>query len=285
MKNLIIAIALGTACSGFCDAQLMSGRGAREERNQLRAASHTAAAEETAAASTWWKLPLRSSWQVQYTGTINFDIAADIFDLDGFDTPASDVARLHASGRKAICYISAGTFENWRSDKNKFPAAVLGKTLGWPGERWLDIRRLDILGPIMEARMDICKAKGFDAVNPDNVDGYSNATGFPLTYHDQLAYNRFLAKAAHDRGLAVGLKNDVEQIADLVNDFDFHMNEQCFQYRECSLAAPFVLAGKPVFNVEYKLSTAKFCGQAAALQFNSIRKRLDLGAYREVCPE
>lgn len=283
MKSLVVAVISGIGLSYCAQAQLLSGTEARAERVKLRASA--AEAGVTSAEPTWWKLPLRATWQVQYAGAVNYSVAADIFDLDGFDTPAEHIAALHAKGRRAICYISAGTFENWRPDKGKFPAEALGKTLGWPGERWLDIRRLDVLGPIMEARMDICKAKGFDAVNPDNVDGYANATGFPLSYHDQLAYNRFLAKAAHDRGLAIGLKNDVDQIQDLVNDFDFHMNEQCFQYKECNMAAPFTAAGKPVFNIEYKLTTGQFCGKAAALQFNSIRKKYDLGAYRETCPQ
>jgi hypothetical protein len=39
----------------------------------------------------------------------------------------------------------------------------------------------------------------------DNVDGFTNATGFPLTPVDQLTYNRFLAMEAHVRGLSIGL--------------------------------------------------------------------------------
>ena len=45
----------------------------------------------------------------------------------------------------------------------------------------MDIRQIDILGPIMQARLDLCKQKGFDAVEPDNVDAYQNKPGFPMT--------------------------------------------------------------------------------------------------------
>ncbi len=86
-----------------------------------------------------------------------------------------------------MCYLSAGTYENWRPDAAAFSKQIIGKAdEGWTGENWLDIRRIDLLAPILQARLDLCKAKGFDAVEPDNVDGYQNETGFPLTAADQL---------------------------------------------------------------------------------------------------
>src|SRR3954470_2981305 len=181
-----------------------------------------------------WIPPQVSSWQWQLTTPVDQTVNASVFDIDLSDNSASVVASLHAKGRKVICYISAGTYENWRPDASQFPASVRGSSNGWPGEQWLDIRRLDVLGPIMQARLDLCKAKGFDAVEPDNIDGYTNKTSFPLSSVDQLAYNRFLAKAAHTRGLSIGLKNDIDQARDLVGDFDWALNEQCFQYNECS---------------------------------------------------
>lgn len=192
------------------------------------------------------------------------------------------MSSLHSRGRKAICYLSAGSWEDWRPDADRFPSAVLGNSNGWPGERWLDIRRLDVLGPIMEARLDLCKSNGFDAVEPDNVDGYTNGTGFPLTGGDQLRYNRFLADAAHARGLSVGLKNDLEQVEALLPSFDWALNEECFRCRECSLLMPFIDAGKAVFHVEYG-SDDSFCSQTKAMGFFSQRKRPSLDAWRSVC--
>lgn len=211
----------------------------------------------------------------------------DMYDIDIFDNDASVVASLHAQGRKVIGYFSAGSWEDWRPDADQFPPEVLGNDNGWPGEKWLDIRQLDVLGPIMEARMDLAAQKGFDGVEPDNVDGYSNKTGFPLTYQDQLNYNIFLANAAHERGLSVALKNDIEQIVDLEPYFDWALNEQCFQYRECDWPngglLNFINAGKAVMNVEYKLRTSKFCPQANAWNFGSMKKNLDLDAWMEPC--
>jgi hypothetical protein len=135
----------------------------------------------------------------------------------------------------------------------------------------------------MAARLDMCRDKGFDAVEPDNMDGYLNRTGFPLTAADQLRYNRLIARLAHDRGLAVGLKNDLDQIPELLPDFDFAVNEQCAQYEECDLLTPFVKAGKPVFHVEYELKTSQFCPEARELGLGSMRKRYELDAWRQPC--
>ena len=230
-----------------------------------------------------WQPALHTSWQWQLTTPVDQSVDVTMYDIDMFDNHASVVASLHAKGRKVVCYISAGTWENWRPDAGKFPSEVLGNSNGWAGERWLDIRRVDILGPLMEARLDLCRAKGFDGVEPDNVDGYSNSTGFPLTYQDQIAYNTFLAGIAHARGLSVGLKNDVEQAAELEPYFDWTLNEQCFQYKECTLLLPFVAVGKPVFEVEYRLETSRFCPTANAMNFNSIKKKRSLDAYRLPC--
>ncbi|RKP00458.1 hypothetical protein CXG81DRAFT_6481, partial [Caulochytrium protostelioides] len=121
---------------------------------------------------------------------------------------------------------------------------------GWPDENWLDIRNTAVRNVMIE-RMKICKQKGFVAVDPDNVDGYSNKSGFDLTAADQLEYNKFLSDTAHGLGLGVGLKNSVAQIADLVDSFDFAINEQCFEYNECGDYSKFISAKKPVFNIEY----------------------------------
>ena len=97
-----------------------------------------------------------------------------------FDTPPKIVAKLHAMRRRVMCYVDVGTWENWRPDAKEFPKSVLGHPDGhWTGERWLDIRQTAILEPIMARRLDLCKKKGFDGVDPDNLDGYQNRTGFP----------------------------------------------------------------------------------------------------------
>jgi hypothetical protein len=235
------------------------------------------------AGGRWVPAP-RTTWQWQLSSPVDVSVPAQMFDVDLFDTPAATVADLHRRGARAVCYFSAGSVEPGRPDTGAFPAAVIGNPLeGWPNERWLDVRRLDALGPIFERRLDLCKQKGFDGVEADNVDAYSNTTGFPLTGNDQLAFNRFLARAAHARGLSIALKNDLEQVPALEPEFDFAINEQCFEYGECDRLQPFVRAGKAVFVAEYDVATSGFCAQANAAGLMAMRKRLNLDAWREPC--
>ncbi|MFD3699779.1 endo alpha-1,4 polygalactosaminidase [Streptomyces sp. NPDC058646] len=230
-----------------------------------------------------WQPRPGTGWQWQLTGKLDTSVDVPVYDLDGFTTTKEQVSALRKAGRRTICYVSTGAWEDFRPDADAFPKELLGRGNGWEGERWLDIRRLTELEPLVAARFDMCRDKGFDAVEPDNMDAYRNTSGFPLTAEDQLAYNRLIAKLAHDRGLAVGLKNDLDQIPQLVGEFDFAVNEQCAQYRECERLTPFIEAGKAVFHVEYELSAARFCEQARALKFSSLQKRYDLGAWRKAC--
>jgi hypothetical protein len=229
-----------------------------------------------------------ATWHWQLTGAVDLSRNVEMYDVDLFDVPRATIDALHLRGVKVVCYMSAGTWENWRPDASRFPASVKGRRNGWPGERWLDIRRLDILGPIMEARLDLCRSKGFDGVEFDNVDGYSNRTGFALSSPDQLAWNAYLANEAHERGLSAALKNDVEQVFSLAPYFDYAVNEECFSYNECdaggnSLVTNFIHHGKPVFHVEYTLATYKFCPQANAWGFSSMKKTYDLDAWTATC--
>ena len=131
--------------------------------------------------------------------------------------------------------------------------------------------------------MDAWRAKGFDAVEPDNVDAYQNDSGFPLSADDQRAFNVWIANQAHARGLSVGLKNDAEQVAVLAPYFDFAVVEQCFQYKECNSYLPFVEQGKAVFVAEYKVRPPRFCKRSKRLGFSTIFKRLALNSFRRAC--
>jgi hypothetical protein len=222
--------------------------------------------------------PADATWQYQLTGRGDTAVEAGTFDVDLFDTPAET-----AQGRTVICDLNAGAAENWRPDIGAVPAELIGAPLDdWPGERWLDVSRAAERRPFLAARFDLCEQKGFDGVEPDNVDGYANDSGFDLTAADQLAYNRMLAEPAHERGLTVGLKNDLGQVPELVDHFDFAVNEQCAQFDECGALQPFVEQGKPVLHVEYELPLTDFCPAPSGIR--SIRKPLDLSAEVQPCP-
>jgi len=191
------------------------------------------------------------------SGRVNTKYAVDIYDIDLFDSSKELILSLKEQNRVVICYFSAGSYENWREDRKRFPPSILGKSLdGWRGERWLDIRS-DIVKKIMKKRLDLALQKGCDGVEPDNVDGYLNDTGFKLSYKEQLKYSKFLAKEAHKRGLDIALKNSLDQAKKLEPYFDFLINEQCFEYNECYKLKPFIEANKPVLNVEYRKKLRK----------------------------
>ena len=243
------------------------------------------------ASGVWYRPALESTWQWQLQGTLNTGYLVDIYDIDLEDTAAGTITDLQSAGKKVICYFSAGSYEAWRADADQFAAQDLGNTLdGWPDERWLDIRS-DAVFQIMLARLDLAVSKGCDGVEPDNVDGYANGSGFALAADDQLAYNRMLANAAHERGLAVALKNDVDQVVGLVDYYDFTVNEECMQYDECTLLAPFVEQGKPVLHVEYADSyvnsasaRAALCSATGAMSFSTLVLPLDLDdSFRYSC--
>ena len=231
---------------------------------------------------------VETSWQWQLTDQpIDQSFDVDVYDIDLFDNDASVVAELHRSGSTVICYLNAGSWEDWRPDADLFPISVLGNDYeGWPGERWLDIRQIDLLAPPMRARLDQCKEKGFDGVEPDNIEAYGADTGFPLTYDDQLKYNIWLANEAHERGLSIGLKNDAEQVEDLLPYFDWALTEDCFADGWCDELLPFVREGKAVLSAEYtdRVGLDDFCSEAKELGFNAILKNRELDAYREACP-
>jgi hypothetical protein len=228
-----------------------------------------------------WYKPLKTTtwqWQLQpgSSGELNLDYDVDLYDIDLFDTPQESIDKLHREGKKVICYFSAGTYEDWRDDADEFPKEALGDPLDhYPSERWLDIRH-DGIKPIMLARLDKAKEKKCDGVEPDNIDGYTNDSGFKLTYNDQIAYNTFLAQSAHEKGLSIGLKNDLDQIKDLVSSFDFIVNESCHKYDECDMLKPFISDNKPVFNAEYDdkyhddEERSKLCQDAKEREFQTL---------------
>jgi len=232
-----------------------------------------------------WKPTPGTSWQWQLSGTIDTSLAVAMYDIDLFDAPDAVFRTLHARGIRIVCYFSAGSHEKWRADVVDLPAGVIGSQLeGWPDERWLDIRTAAVRTR-MQARLALAKERGCDGVEPDNVDGYANRSGFPLTAADQLDYNRFLAREAHALGLSIGLKNDLEQVPELVAEFDWALNEECVVHDECAALQPFIAANKAVFHVEYgadaKASTV--CLATKALRFDTLIKDLELDARRVAC--
>ena len=240
-------------------------------------------------AASHWQPPAGTSFSIILSASpATVTTPAEVVDLDLFETSKATVTTLKQQGKHVICYMSAGSWENWRKDAKDFPKSVIGKPLdGWPGERYLDIRNLAVLGPIMKARLDLCKSKGFDAVDPDNVDSFETKTGFPLTKADAVTYLRFLATAAHQRGIGIGLKNATEIAPSLLDTVDFAVTEDCFKQGWCKVSRNFVAKDKPVFAIEYidnNIDFSAFCAQADKLGLSPIYKKRSLNVWERRCP-
>ncbi|MGZ4772641.1 MAG: endo alpha-1,4 polygalactosaminidase [Ilumatobacteraceae bacterium] len=250
----------------------------------------TAATRTPVHAAARWQPGNHEPWQWMISGTFDPNNssqlrggAADqptVYDIDGFLNTAATVQTLHASGYHVICYIEAGSWTDYRPDAGQFPSSIIGKQIGGFSDKWTDIRS-PLLRPIIEARIQMCAQKGFDAVEPDLEDGYSNNTGFPLTASDQIVFNTWVAQTVHNNGMSVLLKGDPEQAAQLAPTVDFFLNEECNAYNECNLYPAVAAGGKTVLNAEYngKCPTSAF----ALANLDSTLFKVDLNGPRTPC--
>ena len=267
------------------------------------------------ATATWWQPGPLNSWAyvigenyplsippvVDGVATDVQAVDADLGDQDGLTAGGvlvadpiieSSVAAIHSMGAKAICYVDAGTAENWRSDYGEFDPSELGGAVpGWPGEEFINVADwstavpagYETLQTIMTNRVTLCKQEGFDAVEMDNVDAYSDGDigDFTLTMAQEEAYLEELIPIVHDDGMAFFLKNEINgdslisTIAPLV---DGEIDEQCWQYNECSALDIFVQEGKPILNIEYSSSESEpqTCPEALAFPMATIHAGVDL---------
>jgi Glycoside-hydrolase family GH114 len=244
-----------------------------------------------------WQPSVGTTWQIELLYPLNDTSAnVELYDIDLFSTSALMISQMHAAGRRVVCYFSAGSYENWRPDANKFDQSDLGNVLdGWPDERWLNISSPNVR-QIMLSRLDMATAKGCDGVDPDNVDGYDNDNGLDLTAADSVDYVNFLADAAHERNMSIGLKNAGGIIPSVIGIMQWSVNEQCVQFQECSTYAAFTAAGKPVFHIEYPkgantnngllvTSQQKYsaCQFQDSSNFSTIIKNMNLDNWYETC--
>ena len=213
-------------------------------------------------------------------------VDAGAYDIDLFDNAPAQIAALQGMGRKVVCYFDTA-YEPGRPDSSQLDPYKGNPVSGWPGQYWLDIRQPAVVN-VMKARVALAQQKGCDAVEADDVDSRTNNPGFPITAADQQGFIRTLAAEAHSRRLSFALKNDLDEIPQLLGDVDFALNEECFQYNECSSLQPFIAANKAVFQVEYTSGDlaakgATICPQANALNFDTLIKHVELDAPRYSC--
>lgn len=228
------------------------------------------------------------TWDWQLQGPYDLSVDVDVIDLDPDEVTAAQVAALNERGVGTIAYVSVGTLENWRNDKGAFPDRVVGNTYGdWPDEKFLDIRDLDALLPLMEQRFQTAADMGLTAIEPDNMDVYINESGFDISADDTVLYITSLADIAHDLGLEMGQKNVPELTPQLVDILDFMVAEACYADGWCDDTLLYIEAGKPVFDVEYtdtNVDWAAACSYAQSVGISMILHDRDLaGPAIETC--
>lgn len=252
---------------------------------------------QVALASSIWQPAVGTTWNIELLeppSTATTD-GLSVWDIDLFDNSADIISHIQKKSSKVICYFSAGSYEPKRPDSGKFQKADLGLELsGWPGEYWLDIESENVRN-IMLDRIKLAKQKGCDGIDPDNVDGYANKNGLDLTTADAVKYVEFLAEAAHEHNMSIGLKNAGDIIADVIDVMQWSVNEQCHVYEECSTFEPFIQQGKPVFHIEYPkgdkntndpvpaTKASEICSDSDSKRFSTVLKNMDLDAWVQAC--
>ena len=256
-----------------------------------------------------WSPAAGTSWQWQIVGRVGRLRDVRMYDVDLQDAVPSAqrvgvrgfgsarwprgvnsgiIGRLHSRGKIAICYLDSGAWERYRPDAKLFPEAVIGRSTGWSGERWLDIRRSawKRFAPIIWARLRLARSIGCDGVEPDENNPLGNRPGFPISRRAEARWYLKVAQEAHARSLSVGMKNGVEVIDPrMATAFDWSLNEECFYYHECARERPFIEAGKAVFQTEYlddwrhrglrslRAIAGRVCPSAGALRLSTLVKR------------
>lgn len=239
----------------------------------------------------WWKpaAGISFDWDLDdIRGSDTFYSA--VVDVDAFTTSAETVAALHAAGKKVIAYISVGTLEDDRPDASLLPKEVIGKTYDeWPHEKWIDIRQIDKLDAWLNERIAMIVEKGFDGVEPDNMDGYDNETGFAISIDDTKKYADYLIELMHKNGLSIGQKNIADLTAEYAAKFDWALTEDAFQQGWQNSMTQYIQLNKPVFAVEYTDVTTQItfentvCPKARAMGFTTILKKRGLDKWTYKC--
>jgi Glycoside-hydrolase family GH114 len=204
--------------------------------------------------------PMRWDWQIgrvtplQRTGRR----AVDLYDLDGFLTTQAQVHALRTTWQaatlphpRAVCYLDLA-WEDYRPDASPggyFPAATLGRVYyGYPQERWVDLRQLDALKPMLDERLRMCARKGFDAVELDDIDSFDppSTSGFHLTTGDAQNFLAYAFNEIHRLGMT-GLWKNSPYLSWWGRRYaDGAVVEECYRYHACFASS---LAGSRQYGI------------------------------------
>ena len=178
----------------------------------------------------------------------------------GVRVVSRDYSATPAPGIYTMCYVNAYQSQPeeegwWKRDHDDLLLKNSGRYV--IDENWDEIvfdisteAKRKALAAIVVTWMRVCARKGFQAVEPDNLDSWTRSEGL-LTPADAVAYGRILADEAHALGLAIGQKNTPElgRTGRDVIGFDFALAEECADYDECQEYID--VYGGRVFVIEY----------------------------------
>jgi hypothetical protein len=151
-----------------------------------------------------------------------------------------------APGLYNICYVNGFPIQ---PDEEAFwldehPDPILRDAGGAPvidadwDEMLLDVRTPDRrarIAAIVGGWIDGCTARGFDAVEIDDLDTFSRSSGL-LSENDCVAQMALSSARAHARGLAIAQKNAAELVGRRAElGTDFVVAEECNRYEECDV--------------------------------------------------
>lgn len=249
--------------------------------------AYTSAVTGTTAAATGITLP---------TANAQFD-----YQIGGIYTPVAAVGVVSrdrlvapAAGKYNICYVNLmqtqpdesgqsptnppyGTTQWWKN--NHFSALLPDESTTDPTDVVIDVEWDEVvfdlrtpakraaLFEIQKPWLDGCKADGYDAIEPDNLDTYTRSTDAAgtqmMTFSHNAEYLKLIIPYAHSIGLAVAQKNVNSEFAGLApltgmnfvtsvspaQGFDFAIAEECQAYKECDEYT--AVYGNMLFEIEY----------------------------------
>jgi hypothetical protein len=186
--------------------------------------------------------PVGAGFDYQIGGAYPLPAGVSVVSRDWRERPA---------GEYAVCYVNA--FQSQPGEH--WPRSLVLRRLedpGWPGEFAIDIStgaRRARAARHVERRVRRCAAKGFRAVEYDNLDSWTRYPSAPFGRADAIAYARRLIRVAHRHGLAAAQKNTVELNGPKVG-FDFAIAEECGRWHECARYER--MYGQHVLAIEYR---------------------------------
>ncbi|GLY16530.1 hypothetical protein Kisp01_35450 [Kineosporia sp. NBRC 101677] len=276
-KPLAALVALAAALSAVAYV-VVGSQDAGAAPKPVAAAAATAAAPAAATAKKKIQLP-------PVNGKADYQLGGAYKPPAGVTVLTRDREAKPVKGKYNICYVNGFQAQPQEAGwwKKNHPELLLKDADGdyvvdgaWD-ELILDIstksKRKKLAG-IVGKWFDGCAAKGFQAVEPDNLDSYTRSQDL-LTRAQAVAFGKLLAARAHKAGLAIGQKNTVELGKQGKKaGFDFAVTEECGRYDECGAYTK--VYGRHVIVIEYtKKAFAKTCEEFGS-KLSVVRRDLKL---------